>query len=393
MAVCFTAESFAPSRPDMIRTLAGVSPKVAQREEDIFHAVYSEVDGVTHVPVKVLTYCVQEFRRRAIEEIIPGFKWEMSPDTVWDLAGIEAMILKGANIASMEYTRSTVDIVLASIEEPESRHIVGVELGCGAGWSTAILYEALRGKYGNGVTLFTIDSSPFAVAATTVLLEYFGVNYKVVRGVLENADREFNGVIIQLEDFEQGVGRHDTVTLDFAYSNHGTAYLDREQHTAVGKALNDRLRSGASFITDSLDPRARLALSKPAVFGRFVTGGNVIRGRERGMGHNVRTHGDVQEVTWLGGEAERRFMDFMHKLLIRCAGSLFSRREFFQYVRILRVSEKAQQRLFTQIKTPSAALVRDGISGTNFEVVPAADTLTAKLPPFIQTARLRKKPI
>lgn len=367
---------FVPPQRQSFELPSGMALRT-ETEETVFGQVYAETD-IPYVALARLQTNIARLDSRA-EAIIQQTRFGGEVGNVWDRHGIEGMMLKGVNPAAAEYVGATVGQVVDSIGSTDGR-VVGVEFGCGAGYSTLVLYQRLVEKIGSeNVTVCTIDNSPYAVAATTMLLELFNIPYRVVSGEIPDGLRDFNGIVIQLDDFEVGIRQHDQDTLAFAYSNHGTAYLPPDQHAGLLDELVRRLKPGASFITDSLDPSMRMELSKPGLIGRFITGGN----RARQSVYRLKDREGYRAVTWLGGEAERRFMDLMHLLLRR----MLRQRSFVGYMRALSASERTQRELFQQVKTPSGSFSQGGYTA-GLQIV--AQSKPKILPPFVQTARLVK---
>lgn len=351
------------------------------KEEKVFREIFPQCVPFVHWQESELMI---QFISTVGRKIIKAFDLTSEISLLWGDEGIKTMFMKGLNPAASEYIFTTFDLIASDISSRKTQEITGLELGCGAGWSTLISWNRLSELGLKKITLYTVDNSPYAIASTLLLLENFGIPYKLVpEGTdLINGNSDFNGVVVSLCGFDDILDRLKGKELDFAYSNHGTAYLSQREHKKIIEKLSVLLRKGSPFVTDSLNPEIKFRLDRMSVFLRVLRGGNVKS--EPGKGFVITIEGEIRYVTQLLRVAERRFMDWLHYLMFNDFNG------FRWYIKALARSEKSQQELYLSVGVPSSSL-KDSenlVKGLTLEKV--NEQALKALPPFVETALLRK---
>lgn len=182
----------------------------------------------------------------------------------WNESEIDKMFGKGLNPTSLITSLESAEWFEKNL--PQSENPVVLEMGTGAGWSTVMLYNTLRESKPNGkIRQFSVDMSAHSIAATETLLNYSGIPYITVsdgeelgqiQQWLENNEsgKNFSGVILILEKFNDVVGKFQDASIDGIYSSHGTAYLSRNEYIDLLKKSERILRNNGLFVSDSLNP-------------------------------------------------------------------------------------------------------------------------------------------
>ena len=182
----------------------------------------------------------------------------------WNESEIDKMFGKGLNPTSLITSLESAEWFEKNL--PQSENPVVLEMGTGAGWSTVMLYNTLRESKPNGkIRQFSVDMSAHSIAATETLLNYSGIPYITVsdgeelgqiQQWLENNEngKNFSGVILVLEKFNDVVGKFQDASIDGIYSSHGTAYLSRNEYIDLLKKSERILGNNGLFVSDSLNP-------------------------------------------------------------------------------------------------------------------------------------------
>lgn len=189
----------------------------------------------------------------------------------WDSHEIDKMFGKGLNHNSLITNFESVTWLLNDKKEIDTV----VEFGPGAGWSTVILYRVLKNNNQKPL-IYSIDSSTHAIAASTVLLDFYEIPWILIRDedeyrfVNSNIESYRNYVILQYDDFEKALKVHSDNSVDKFYSAHGTAYLSEVEYVSLLKIINKKGKNGSTFVTDSLDPTYSVELSKIGTILRMI---------------------------------------------------------------------------------------------------------------------------
>mgnify|MGYP001500569965 CR=1 FL=1 len=182
----------------------------------------------------------------------------------WNESEIDKMFGKGLNPTSLITSLESAEWFEKNL--PQSENPVVLEMGTGAGWSTVMLYNTLRESKPNGkIGQFSVDMSAHSIAATETLLNYSGIPYITVSDGEElgqiqewleknESGKNFSGVILVLEKFNDVVEKFQDSSIDGIYSSHGTAYLSRNEYTDLLKKSERILTNDGLFVSDSLNP-------------------------------------------------------------------------------------------------------------------------------------------
>ena len=176
-------------------------------------------------------------------------------------------------------------------ESSFNNHSIILDLGIGAGWTTVMLYESIKKENPNlNLKQIAVDDSPYSITATQTMLNYKNIPYIVatspkdfsqIKDWFENSDRgrNFSGIVLFLEKFQNIFNYFGEKSIDGAYSSHGTAYLSRNEYTTLLKNLSETLKNDSLFVVDSLnilytnrlDPKLLLAqMLAPKTMKRFL---------------------------------------------------------------------------------------------------------------------------
>lgn len=345
--------------------------------KDVFYSIYDAT--IPYIPFRHIVALEKSILKTTLK-ILEHFNLSSEVNPLWGIEGIRAMFLKGANPATAEYISVTVNVLEDEIKKTQGLDTLSViEFGTGAGWATLILWNMLQDK---NATLYTVDNSPYAIASTTLLLDYFSVPYVIVKGKDLKSVSGFKGVVIHFNDFVEAIEFYKDDFLDAAYSNHGTSYLSKEEHKEFIQMLSKKMKTGASFVTDSLNPQMRLSLNKLNIIWRVIKGGNVENPPKEKFASTQK--GNIEVITSLYDMPALRFMDLLHYYLFH-SFSIFK-----GYMNTVKESEKTQQELYEKIGTPSAMYYSNDIH-TNLQAQDIPEKAKSGLPVFVQTAWLRKE--
>lgn len=316
-------------------------------------------------------------------------------EQVWDLEIIVSMLEKGYNPASLWSAVLSAVLCVESLGAWQtSRDRLDVlELGCGAGWSTLILYNLLLQYFGDRFALHSADNSPYAIACTSRMLSQFHIPYRIVEdgGTFmgkTSEDRENRPtVILWAQDFASVLDQHDAESICSVYSNHGTAYLEPPKHGAVLEKIHRVLVSSGTFVTDSLDPNTSLSLSKRFVIGSILRGNNRERfGRFSVDQRYVFEAGSdgIKMLRIMRDESAAGFLDWLNYLLYN--GHIGT---FRKYLGVLQRSVDSQRKMRELVRVSSNDLrMIVGKVDQSWQVLSTpVDTLQV---PYIQTLQIRK---
>lgn len=378
-------------------------PVATEQDSQVFATTFPAEIFAVYVP-----YDKIQFIRQQVEPVGIALAAHLSLayNEAWGMQMIEDMLYKGLNPAAAEYVSATLGCMFDHLEKAgllEGPGVAGIELGSGAGWSTVMTWQEMdRRSHGEPAILHSIDSSPYAVASTAMLLLHFGIPHYIERQgqrckleqtaydckVVSYANiQEFRGVILHLGEFDAVLEGLPDAVATFVYSNHGTAYGTTDQNLGLLQRLYRKLVPGGVFQTDSLDPIRRLALRPFAKLWRVLRGNNV--GRPERLDEQI-VDGEIA-IRWMYRAPEQRFLDWLHYLFVN------NRAVFMGYKHSLAASERSQQALISAVKTPSgwfyrmyghSATARQALAG--LQLCPIPQWVVDRLPPFVETATFQK---
>jgi hypothetical protein len=307
----------------------------------------------------------------------------------WNLELIVSMLKKGYNLAALAPTLVSARLCAESLPAGNTDNKI-IELGCGAGWSTLILYNILNG-YFDRFTIVTIDESVYAISCTAQLFERFRVPYCIVKDDKILLDKSKNHgrppVTLRIDDFISGLRSHSKETVHAIYSNHGTAYLSPEKHSEMLAVAHSVLLPKGAFISDSLTPQILLDLSKLFVIFSILIGNN--RERFSKIPHQYRYRfyddpGSVRVLRAVKNEATARFLDWLSFLLYTKQWGVLK-----EYLSGLRQSVQSQRKLREWVRVPSSHLHSQS-SVIDKNTWQSSDLLFDVQVPYIETVRLVK---
>lgn len=349
-----------------------------EKYKNIFESIFRE--EIPYIPFQHIIKLNENILPTTLK-ILEHYNLDTEVNPLWGIEGIQSMFLKGVNPATAEYIAATIQIFKESLPKPLTKHISVIEFGSGAGWATLIMWVMFK-SLGNATT-YTVDTSPYALASTTLLLDYFDVPYVIIKGEIPDHIRSFRGVVLQFEDFSDALLYHGSNSLTGAYSNHGTSYLSEKEHALFINRLYDKLSSSGIFVTDSLNPNMRLSLNKLDIMIHVLKGQNVKN--LTGKKSVVKKKGPLSIVTNLYDKPALKFMDLLHYHLFH------NLKLFLGYMKTVGESEKTQRALYEKIGTPSESYYKSSQIRAHFTTEPIQEKQTIDLPVFVQTALLRKK--
>jgi len=352
---------------------------VDAKNKDAFYKIYG--NKIPFIPFRHIIELNNSILSATLG-ILDKYNLSSEVNPLWGIEGIQSMFLKGVNPATAEYIATTVKLLDQTLkaQSAQAPSLRVVEFGTGAGWATLILWSSLQ-KYGN-VTLFTVDNSPYAIASTTLLLDYFDIPYIIIKGEIPDQAQQFKGVVLQFDDFADALSYHAPRSLNAAYSNHGTTYLSAKEHSVFIEKLYDVLVPKAAFVTDSLNPQMRLSLNRADILVHVAQGNNA--SRTLAVKAKTKEKGALTIITSLYDKPALRFMDLLHFYLFH------SIKTFFGYMRTVSESEKAQRSLYERIGIHSKTYYNDEKIRGRFDAEPVSEEQITELPVFVQTAMLRK---
>ena len=278
--------------------------------------------------------------------------------TSWNDILIRMLLSKGLNPVSLQ---PAVVSARWCVEALNSIPFQGVspsviELGTGAGWSTLLLYHALRQQYGEHFSYFAVDASPYALAATSLLLEQFGVPYQIAEsGRSFKTSPSSCSVVLCRQDFVSALRSKESDAFTAIYSNHGIAYVSPgEQKELLGEAYRVLQRDGM-LISDSLNPQVKLELDQRFVFFSILRGRNLTHMPARHLRYKqpciYEIRGKMKIIRALYDEITAGFLDWIHYLIFRGKWKMLK-----QALRGIRASETSQQILRQRVVLTASRL-------------------------------------
>ncbi len=207
-------------------------------------------------------------RFTTLKRIIPGAK----TSDFWNETEINYMFGKGFNPTSLVTSAESAEWFSTKLKLGRDEPLVVAELGCGAGWSTTMLFRNLekiadgRKKYIN-----SIDMSPHAIATTQALLEYYGISYVVIANneqrteisrLIETGELD-SCVLLNLGRYDEILERYPEDYFHGIYSTHGSAYLSEKEYVKTFRLIYEKGKDDAVFVADSLNPLYTNRLSTP----------------------------------------------------------------------------------------------------------------------------------
>jgi hypothetical protein len=309
----------------------------------------------------------------------------------WDLNLIESMLEKGYNPVALHPTLVSVNWCINSLKSlaTEQQQIHIVELGTGAGWSTLILYNFLQHEFDDFV-LHAIDESPYAIGCTAKMLEHFGITYQIIENGKTTTDTPVENakIILYVNDFVSGTSLFEQESVQAVYSNHGTTYLEFDEHSKMLKNIQTILISKGVFISDSLDPQTSINLDRLFVVGSVFRGKNKERfSKIPSEKHFLYANNkdEVKIITAMRDESAANFLDWLSYLFYSGKISVF-----MKYLSALRKSVKSQQVIREWVKVSSKDLY------VHINSSKASNWLSECVPPntqvpYVQTVKLIKR--
>lgn len=341
---------------------------------------YKELFGenVPYIPLSEVKKINSSIEQRT-EKIIKDFKLKEDVDPLWGMKGISSMLFKGLNPAATKYSEITVEWLKSLLDTDKTKKNI-LELETGSGWSVAVLWNTIMmEKPGK---LFAIDSSPFSIACTSLMLDYLDIPYVVLRGKSDEDIKHFEGVVLILRDFNEGVKIVEDNSLDAAYSAHGTAYLPYKLNMNLLELLAKKMKKDSVYITDSLTPDVRIKLSKFKIMKNVIRGNNLKRTFQNKYEYYEKDGKKI--ITELLDRPAKGFMDFLHHLLFTNPGT------FIGYMKSISKSEATQQDLYEKVRTPSSFYYNQEFKSDKFKLVAVPKEIRLKLPVFVETACLKR---
>jgi len=121
--------------------------------------------------------------------------------SLWNIEGVRGLFLKGLNPSTSMYILASLNLLEASLKTLDKRNrIIGIEYGTGAGWATVMLWKKIN-KLFPKLTIYSIDSSPYAVATTKLMLDLQKIPNIVIKEKELEQNADFNGVVLFINDF------------------------------------------------------------------------------------------------------------------------------------------------------------------------------------------------
>ncbi|MDD2637161.1 MAG: hypothetical protein PHW82_16860 [Bacteroidales bacterium] len=207
-------------------------------------------------------------RFETLKQIIPGAKTL----DFWNETEIDRMFGKGFNPTSLVTSAESAEWFSAKLELDGDEPLMVAELGCGAGWSTTMLFRNLE-KIADGRKQYinSIDMSPHAIATTQTLLEYYGISYiiianneqrKQISRLIQTGELD-SCVLLNLGNFDEILEKYPEDYFHGIYSTHGSAYLSEKEYEKVLSLISKKGKNDAIFVADSLNPLYTNRLSTP----------------------------------------------------------------------------------------------------------------------------------
>ena len=313
----------------------------------------------------------------------------------WALEEIVAMLEKGYNPVPLWSAFLSASLCVASLEGLTNKNDLQVlELGCGAGWSTLILYNLLNQFAGGRFALHSIDSSPYAIACTSRMLSQFHIPYRIVAGdgdVISETSQDGVSrptVTLRMQKFTSGLDQYDVGSVSAVYSNHATAYLELPEYRAVIERIYRVLISGGTFTSESLSPDFSLKPDKLFVLGSVLRGKNQERFSRFPPEQRYKFkigEGGHKIIRVLRDEPSAGFLDWLHYLLYH--GHIGILRKYFG---ALQRSVGAQRTMRSWVRVSSRDLLSmiEKAEQQRWQVV--STPIDALLLPYIHTLQIRK---
>lgn len=345
------------------------------KRRKLFYKLFSK--EIPYIPFKDVRKIEDNILTRT-EKIIDDFKLSSDIDPLWGIEGIKSIFLRGLNPAATEYTTITAKWLMELLGKKEELKIA--ELETGSGWSVVTMWNLIN-NVGRG-SMVAIDSSPFAIACTTLMFDYFEIPYKLTLGE-DEFEKDFQGVTLFLNDFLKGVKKFPDNYFDAVYSSHGTSYLPFNINTELLKILSKKMKEGTYFITDSLVPKLRMNLNKFKIIKRVIVGNN--KDKKFKKRFEIKEGDDVNKIVALYDEPAKGFLDFLHNLMWKDFPT------FLGFMKALSKSEDTQRDLYNQVKTPSSRFYSADFKLKDFKPIEVPEKIKLQIPPFVETACLKRE--
>lgn len=253
-------------------------PIISKKEHESLQEEYHKISpkGVLFFDVADQERFRQEARKN-YESLHSRFNIEVIKR--WDENEMDRMFGKGLNPTSLITSLESAQWFEKNLED---RSGIVMELGPGSGWSTIMLFNTLReGTPDSKVKVMSVDMSAHAVAASQTLLEYSHIPYITISSSeelssltkwLESTEqgKNFSGVILVLDEFEDVIKDLPDSYISGAYSSHGSSYLSESEYITVLELLQNKLKPSGIFIADSLNPLYTNKLHKLLTIGQMV---------------------------------------------------------------------------------------------------------------------------
>lgn len=189
----------------------------------------------------------------------------------WDEKEMDRNFGKGLNPTSLI---TSLDSAKWFEKNLKNKGGIVLELGPGAGWSTVMLFNAMKQENPEEKTqLVSVDMSAHAVATSQTLLEYSNIPYITLSSPDELSSlskwlkdseegKDFSGVILVLDKFENVISSVPDSFFSGVYSSHGASYLSEMEYEKILDLLQYKLEPSGIFISDSLNPLYTNQLNK-----------------------------------------------------------------------------------------------------------------------------------
>ncbi|MFA7143584.1 MAG: hypothetical protein WC175_06425 [Candidatus Dojkabacteria bacterium] len=214
-------------------------------------------------------------RFKTLSQIIPGAE----TSDKWNETEINYMFGKGFNPTSLVTSAESSEWFSGKLNLDKDEPIMVSELGCGAGWSTIMLFHSLE-KIAEGRKQYinSIDMSPHAIATTQALLEYYNIPYIVIandeqREQLSQLIRRGeidSSVLLNLGGYKEVLEKYPDDYFNGIYSTHGSAYLSENEYEDVFNLISKKGKNDAIFVADSLNPMYTNRLSAPMTLLQMI---------------------------------------------------------------------------------------------------------------------------
>ncbi len=384
----------------MIRNIKPLRTDYSSERErtlaQVFHRYFGA--GIPFLPPRELDRVRSEIpavAARLMRSLDPSRTSAGQEEQTWTMEAIIALLEKGYNPVPLWSAFLSASLCVAGLEGLSGRGDLQVlELGCGAGWSTLILYNLLRQFAGERFVLHSVDSSPYAIASTSRMLSHFHIPYRIVVNGEEvvsegaQAGADWPTVTLRMQPFTSALDRYNADSIGAAYSNHATAYLEPSAYRTVIEKLYRVLIPGGTFTGESLDPDFSLRPGKLFVLGAVLRG----RNRERFSRFPPEQRyefkageGGYKIIRVMRDEPSAAFLDWLHYLLYHGHLGILGK-----YFGVLQRSVGAQRKMRSWVRVPSRDLrsMIEEAGPQRWQVV--SSPIDALLPPYIHTLQIRK---